>query len=133
MLEKLASTVFLIDALAIGLGAFGHGLAVRQVHAAIDQFPIEADIHSMVYVVWYFASGCMFIFGMTLIWVWLRVRAGDSRPLVAATFIGILYIGIGAFGFVYRGGDPFMAFFAVLGSVLLLSAYGMARAAHANV
>jgi len=133
MLEKLASTVFLIDALAIGLGAFGHGLAVRQVHAAIDQFPIEADIHSMIYVVWYFVSGCMFIFGMTLIWVWLRVRAGDSRPLVAATFIGILYIGIGAFGFVYRGGDLFMAFFAVLGSVLLLSAYGMARAAHANV
>ncbi len=61
MLEKLASTVFLIDALAIGLGAFGHGLAVRQVHAAIDQFPIEADIHSMVYVVWYFVSGaCSF-------------------------------------------------------------------------
>jgi hypothetical protein len=59
--------------------------------------------------------------------VWQRVRTGDKRPLIASTLIGVLYIGIGAFGFVYRGGDPFMAFFVVLGSVLLLSGAALAR------
>lgn len=127
MLRQLASIIFLIDALAIGLGAFGHGLAVRHVHAAIDRFPIDPDIHSMVYVVWYFVSGCMLAFGLTLTWVWQRLRSGDKRPLVASTLIGVLYIGIGAFGFVYRGGDPFMGFFMVLGSVSLLSGAAMAR------
>src|SRR4029453_1413786 len=106
---------------------FGHGLAVRHVHAAIDRFPIDADIHSMIYVVWYFVSGCMLAFGVTLIWVWLRVRSGDKRPLIASTLIGVLYVGIGAFGFVYRDGDPFMAFFVILGGVVLLSGAAMAR------
>ena len=97
------------------------GLAVRHVHAAIDQFPVEPDIHSMLYVVWYFVSGCMLAFGATLIWVWSRVRAGDTRPLVLAGIIGVLYVGIGAFGFIYRHGDPFMVSFVVLGGVLILS------------
>jgi len=125
MLKRLASIVFLLDAVAIGLGAFGHGLAVRDLHAAIDQFPIEADMHSMLYVVWYFVSGCMFAFGLLLVWVWRRVRAGDARPLAAATVIGVLYVAIGVFGLVYRHGDPFMAVFVVLGGLLLSSGYGM--------
>jgi hypothetical protein len=104
MLKELASLIFLLDSLVIGLGAFGHGLQVRHLHAAIDQFPIEADMHSMIYVVWYFVSGCMLAFGATLIWVWWRLRTGDRRPLVAANLIGILYAGIGAFGLVYRSG-----------------------------
>ncbi len=123
--QQLAASVFLIDTALIGPGGFGHGFAMRHVHAAIDQFPIEPDLHSMIYVVWYFVSGCVFAFGATLVWVWLRVRAGDRRPLVVATLIGVLYFGIGLFGFVYRGGDRFMAFFAVIGSVLLLTGYGM--------
>jgi hypothetical protein len=127
VLKKLASIVFLAVAIAIGLGAFGHGLAVRHVHAAIDQFPIEADMHSMLYVVWYFVSGCMFAFGLMSIWVWRRVRAGDPRPLAAAAVIGVLYLAIGAFGLVYRHGDPFMITFVVLGGLLLLSGYGMVR------
>ena len=65
--------------------------------------------------------------GATLICVWQRLRTGDRRPLFAALVIGLLYIGIGAFGLVYRHGDPFMAFFVVLGSVLLLSGYVLAR------
>jgi hypothetical protein len=126
MVKKLASLIFLLDSLIIGLGAFGHGLQVRHVHAAIDQFPIEPDMHSMLYVVWYFVSGCMLTFGVTLIWVWWRLRTGDRRPLFAATVIGILYAGIGVFGLVYRAGDPFMAFFLCLGGVLLLSGYALA-------
>jgi len=40
---KLASIVFLLDAIAIGLGAFGHGASVRHLRAAIDHFRIDAD------------------------------------------------------------------------------------------
>src|SRR6266849_5058919 len=84
--------------------------------------PFQGQV-MMIYVVWYFVSGCMLSFGATLIWVWQRLRTGDRRPLFAALVIGLLYIGIGAFGLVYRHGDPFMAFFALLGSLLLLSGY----------
>jgi len=131
MLRKLASVIFLLDSLVIGLGAFGHGLQVQHVHAAIDQFPIESDMHSMLFVVWYYVSGCMLAFGTMLVWVWQRLRTGDRRPLFVAILIGLLYAGIGAFGLVYRHGDPFMAFFVVLGSVLLISGYVMAPRADA--
>jgi hypothetical protein len=127
MLRKLASLAFLLDSLVIGLGAFGHGLQAGHVHAALDRFPIEADLHSMIYVVWYFVSGCMLTFGVTLVWVWWHLRNGDSRFLFAAILIGVLYVGIGVFGLIYRAGDPFMAFFVGLGAVLLLSAYVLAH------
>jgi hypothetical protein len=125
MMTRIASAVFLIDSLVIGLGGLGHGSQVPHLHAALDQFPIEPNIQSMVFVVWYFVSGCMFAFGLSLIWVWLRVRRGDRQPLVVATIIGLLYVAIGVFGLVYRDGDPFMAFFVVLGAVLLMSGYAM--------
>ena len=126
MLKKLASLIFLLDSLVIGLGAFGHGLQVRHLHAAIDTFPIESDMHSMLFVVWYFVSGCMLTFGATLMWVWWRLRNGDGRFVFAAILIGVLYVGIGVFGLIYRSGDPFMAFFVCLGTCLLLSAYVLA-------
>jgi hypothetical protein len=126
MLKKLASVIFLLDSVVIGLGAFGHGLQAQHVHAAIDQFPIESNVHSMIFVVWYFVSGCMLAFGALLIWAWQRLRTGDRRPLFASSLIGLLYAGIGVFGLVYRHGDPFMAFFVVLGSVLLISGYFIA-------
>jgi hypothetical protein len=80
----------------------------------------------MLYVVWYFVSGCMLTFGATLIWVWWRLRGGDGRFLFAAIPIGLLYAGIGIFGLIYRAGNPFMGFFGCLGVVLLLSAYALA-------
>ena len=126
MLRKLASLAFFVDSLIIGLGAFGHGSQARHLHAALDQFPINADVRSMIYVVWYFVSGCMLVFGVTLLWVWQRLRHGDDRLLFAALLIGVLYVGIGVFGLVYRHGDPFMGFFVVLGGVLLLSAPALA-------
>jgi hypothetical protein len=67
-----------------------------------------------------------FAFGVTLIWAWRLLRTGDGRPLFVAILIGVLYVGIGAFGLVHRAGDPFMGFFVALGSLLLLSAYTLA-------
>jgi hypothetical protein len=126
MVKKLASFVFLLDSLVIGLGGFGHGLEAGHLHAALDQFPIEPHLHSMLFVVWYFVSGCMLAFAVTLVWVWWRLRTGDRGPLFAAVVIGLLYVGIGVFGEVYLAGDWFMAFFVCLGGLLLLSGYVMA-------
>jgi hypothetical protein len=128
-MRTLASVLFLLDSIVIGLGAFGHGLQARHVHEVLDPFPIESDLGSMIYVVWYFVSGCMLTFGVTLLWVWQRLRAGDTRPWPAAVLIGVLYVGIGAFGLVYRHGDPFMGFFVVLGAVLLAAGYILVRSA----
>jgi hypothetical protein len=133
MLRKLASLAFLVDSLVIGLGAFGHGLQAAHLHAALDRFPIEPDMHSMIYVVWYFVSGCMLAFGVTLIWVWRCVMRGVTGPIVAAVVVGILYVGIGIFGLVYRHGDPFMAFFLILGAVLLTSGFILWRSNRSQV
>jgi len=132
MWRRLASVVFVLDSVVIGLGAIGHGLQASHLHAAIDQFPIEPDMHSMLYVVWYSVSGCMLTFGVTLIWVWRRVQTGDGRPMFAANAIGVLYSGIGAFGLVYRNGDPFMGFFLALGALLLASGYVLTRPRQAS-
>jgi hypothetical protein len=126
-MRTLASVVFLVDSLIIGLGAFGHGLQAGRVHEVLDPFPIEPDLGSMIYVVWYFVSGCMLTFGVTLVWVWQRLRSGDTGPWFVAVLIGVLYTGIGVFGLVYRSGDPFMAFFVALGIVLLASGYVLVR------
>lgn len=127
MSKKIASIVFLCDSVLIALGALGHGLQARHLHAAIDRFPIEPKVHSMIYFVWYFASACMLAFGVTLIWLWRRLLAGDRGPMAVGTTIGVLYVAIGLFGLVYRNGDPFMAVFVVLGSILLTSGYVLSR------
>jgi hypothetical protein len=132
-MRTLASVVFLVDSLIIGLGAFGHGLQARHVHEVLDPFPIEPDLGSMIYVVWYFVSGCMLLFAVTLVWVWRRLRAGDTRPWFAAVLIGLLYVAIGVFGLVYRHGDPFMAFFVALGAVLLASGQILVRSAKTRI
>jgi hypothetical protein len=40
--RTLASVLFLIASIIIGLGAFGHGLLAQRVHEVLDPFPIEA-------------------------------------------------------------------------------------------
>jgi hypothetical protein len=72
-----------------------------------------------------FVSGCMLTFGVTLVWVWSHLRRGDIWTFPVAALSGLLYVGIGGFGLVYRSGDPFMAFFVALGAVLVLSGYAL--------
>ena len=125
MLRRLLSYVFVIVGILIGLGAFGHGNAVKNVHAAIDRFPIDPNVATMLYVVWYFVSGCMLLFGATIVWSWFRLRAGDTGALRVPILIGALYVAAGVGGMIYRHGDPFMATFIVLGSLLLASSWAL--------
>ena len=105
------------------MGALGHTLAVTQVHGALDRFPVDPNVGTMIYVVWYFVSCCMFLFGVAIVWIWLRTRVGDTKPLFVAVLIGVLYLANGIGGMIYRHGDPFMGLFIVLGALLLLSSF----------
>ena len=67
----------------------------------------------------------MLLFGVTLLWVWWRLRTGDRRPLFAATLIGILYTGDRRVRLGLSRGRPIHGFFVCLGGVLLLSGYVM--------
>ncbi|MGB2626321.1 MAG: hypothetical protein WAK20_06000 [Candidatus Acidiferrum sp.] len=119
MIRRVAWFVFLIVGVIIGLGAFGHGYEVHQVHEAIDQFPINSNMHESLYMVWYFVSGAMLTFGLTVVWIAVRLRAGDASGLFASFLIGALYFIFGVWTYVYRNGDPFALLFVALGALLL--------------
>lgn len=114
MSSKLASCVLLIVGIVIWRGAFGHCHTMRYIRAALDSFPIDPDISTVLYVVWYFVSGCMLVFGSTIVWLWLRPWAGEASPPFVAFLIGTLYVTIGVGGMIHRQGDLFMGFFILL-------------------
>jgi hypothetical protein len=125
MLRNISWYVFLVVAVVIGLGAFGHGYSARKVHEAIDQFPIDPVIYRTLNIVWYFVSGSMLVFGTMLVWIGFRVRAGDASSLFVAFLIGALYLVFGICATIYRRGDPFWAFFILLGVLLLGSSFAL--------
>ena len=119
MLRRLSWYVFLIVGIVIGLGAFGHGYSAMKVHEAIDQFPIVQPIYEALFAVWYMASGVMLAFGTIIVWIAVRVRAGDASSLFVAHVIGVLYFVFGIAALIYRHGDPFWVLFIVLGALLV--------------
>jgi hypothetical protein len=125
--RKIVLWVFLTTGIVVGLGALGHTLAASQVHAAIDKFDMDPGLREMIYVVWYMTSGCMLLFGIAIVWVWSSVRHGDAKPLFMAVIIGILYFVAGVAGMIYRHGAPFMSLFIVLGGLLLICSFVLAK------
>lgn len=123
MSRRIASIVFLIDSVIMGLGSIGHGYSVRHLHEAIDKLPIDPVISQTLYIVWYSVSGTQLLFGAILIWIWLKVRAGDRSSLPIANLIGIFNLFLGICAIVYRHGDPFWSLFIVLGALLLASSF----------
>ena len=128
MVRKVASAVFLLVGIAIALGAYGHGFVGRLgVDAELAKVQIAPSIFKMLYVVWYFRSGCMLVFGATIIWAWRKVRRGETALVPIVCLIGALYVTAGVGGMIYRDGDPFMATFIVLGGLLLVTTFVLTR------
>lgn len=125
MLTSISWYVFLIDGILIGLGAFGHGYSAVKIHEAIDQFPIVRPIYQTIFVVWYFVSGAMLVFGGMIVWISFRLKAGDASALPIAYGIGVLYFVFGVCALIYRRGDPFWALFVVLGVLLVGSSFNL--------
>ena len=128
MTRRIFSIVYLLTGLAIGLGAFGHGLGgIRPVEAALATVTLDARVTSILYVVWYFVSGCMLVFAAIIAWTWLRWRKGQSNVFFASDAIGVFYVISGAAS-VFYSGVAFFWTFVVLGAVLLISSFGLRKA-----
>ena len=130
MTRRIASAALLVMGVLITLGAYGHGfMGRRNVDVELDKFAIASNVYTMLYVVWYFVSGCMLLFGLTVIAAWVQQRKGKLALLPVTGLIGILYLLTGVGGMIYRNGDPFMSVFIVEGGVLLVAAATLARTA----
>ncbi len=128
MTRRIASVALLVMGVLITLGAYGHGfMGRRHVDVELDKFAIAPNVYTMLYVVWYFVSGCMLLFGLTVIAAWVQQRKGKLALLPVTGLIGILYFLTGVGGMFYRNGDPFMATFIVEGGVLAAASAALAR------
>lgn len=118
MLRRIASSLFLLTGIAIGLGAFGHDSnAVKLAIVFAKSADLDAQTVSIVLAVWHFCSGCMLVFGAICIRTWWRARQGRA-DFASTDMISVLYIASGALTVGYTG-LRFFALFVLLGMTLL--------------
>lgn len=127
MLRKVASIVYLVTGLIIGLGAFGHDSNARHLADEFAKFPaLDANAVLIVYAVWHFCSGCMLVFGAIVAWTWAQARRGGRLTFFPSDAIGVFYVIAGVASVLYTG-KPFFWLFVVLGGLLLASALVLRR------
>jgi len=125
---KVSSWIFLLTGIAVGLGAFGHDSNAAKVAAEVAKFPtFDPRIAKVLFAVWHFCSGCMLVFGATIVWTWWRWRRGERRHFLPAELIAVLYLVVGPASVAYTG-IPFFWLFFALGLLLLASSLPMRRA-----
>ncbi|HVH20665.1 MAG TPA: hypothetical protein VNF72_20415 [Myxococcota bacterium] len=126
MTRTASVACYWLAAITIALGAYGHGfVGVRPVRAAIAASTLAPEIVRVLWMVWYFVSGCMLAFGLLLFWAWPALKAGSSSRSAVPFLIGTLYAITGIASYLYSGGDPFWLLFLaqgvlVIGSTLVL-------------
>jgi hypothetical protein len=109
-MRKLYSGIFLVTAVSVGLGAFGHGHQ-WSAHVQPALPGLEPHLLQLLKLVWYWVSGAMFTLGVLLVWVWSRLRRGDMQLRFVPWVIGVFYLVEGIYGAAYLG--PFFLVFAV--------------------
>ena len=113
-----------LAAITIALGAFGHAFAgIVPIRTAFEVLALPVDVMRVLWIVWYFVSGCMLFFGALLAWAWPRLEAGASSRSGAAIAVGVLYAVTGIASFLYTRGDPFWLLFLVQGALVLGSTF----------
>ena len=118
MKAKLLTATYWTMGLLIGLGAFGHGfLGVQPVRAALAAVSLPADIREVIWIVWYFVSGCMLLFGGLVLWAWFAARH-DPDILVVPMAIALFWILVGVASYTYQH-KPFWLLFITEGALLL--------------
>lgn len=126
MQRKVYSVLYWIAAVAIGLGAFGHGIGgARELRAALAAAALDPKFVGILWIVWYFVSGSMLLFGGLSLWAWFVARRGRDVMVVPVS-IGAFYILFGAAAFVYAR-DSFWLFFLAQGVMLLAASLGLRR------
>jgi hypothetical protein len=126
MKRTIAAAFYWLAAITIALGAYGHGfIGVKPTRAAIAGVALDPHIVQVIWIVWYFVSGCMLVFGLLLFWAWPGLEPGAQSRSSVALIIGALYAITGISAYFYSGGDPFWLLFVtqgvlVIGSTLVL-------------
>jgi len=122
MTHKLASALFLLTAISVALGAFGHGHQ-WSVHVLPALHGLDPAIVELLKLVWFWVSGAMFTFGVLLVWAWSRLRQGKSQPAVLPAAIGVFYCAEGIYGALYLG--KFFLLFVVQAVLLWVTGWLM--------
>jgi hypothetical protein len=124
MKAKLLTAIYWTMGLLIGLGAFGHGFGgVRPVRAALAAVTLPVDIREVIWIVWYFVSGCMLLCGGLILWAWFAARRSPDVllvPLVIALFW--MVTGVASYAYQHK---PFWLLFLVEGALLLVATLGL--------
>ena len=126
MRRRFASGLFLLVALSIGLGAFGHGDQwPRHVSQALGG--VAPRVSTLLELIWFWLSGTMLAFGALLVWCWRRLHRGDHGALFIAWTVAGFYLLGGATGTLLLG--PFFAVFMVQALLLSIAAFMLRRSA----
>ena len=120
MSRKIFSALFLIVSVIIGLGAFGHAHQWSS-HVVGMLSGVTPDAVRLLEAIWFWVSGTMLVFGVLLVWCWLRLRRGDASLVPVAWVTGGFYILVG--GWAALSVAPFFWLFPVLGALLWLSTW----------
>jgi len=124
MKNKVASVIFIITAISIGLGAFGHGHQWAK-HALPALGNTDPGLLRLLALVWYWVSGAMFVFGCLLVWSWWRIRQGERALLVVPLIVGAFYFVEGIYGALELGN--FFLLFVLQAVLLWVSAWVLGR------
>jgi hypothetical protein len=128
MMRKAAAVIYWLAATVIALGAIGHGFGgVRPVRAAIEASTLPDDVVRVIWIVWYWVSGCMVVLGALLFLAWPGLKAGSSRWSALALIIGVFYLITGIVAFLYSGREPFWILFVTLGVMVIGSTLALSR------
>jgi hypothetical protein len=128
-MKSIAAVLYGLAAVTITLGAFGHGfVGIKPVRAAIEASTLAPDVVRVIWIVWYFVSGCMVSFGVLLFWAWRDLTAGASGRSSAALLIGAFYTVTGISAYLYSGHEPFWLLFLTQGVVVIGSTLVLRRA-----
>lgn len=126
MLRKIGSIFFLLTAIVIALGAFGHDSHAARLAIELSKQPLDAHDVKVIILVWHFVSGCMIVFGALCVWAWWRARRGERSAFFVSDLIGLFYIVTGLLSVWYTSIAFFWVFFA-LGSLLIITSLPLRR------
>jgi hypothetical protein len=122
--RTIATALYWLAAISIALGAYGHGwVGVVPVRAAIAASTLPPEIVGVLWIVWYFVSGCMLAFGALLFWA----GAALPRRAAAAWIVGALYLATGIASYAYSGGEPFWLLFVAQGAIVIATTFVLRR------
>ena len=120
MKRTIAAAFYWLAAITITLGAYGHGFqGIQPVRAAIAASALAPDIVRVIWIVWYFVSGCMVTFGILLFWAWPALEARSSSRSGAALIVGAFYSLTGIASYLFSGRDPFWLLFVTQGVIVI--------------